>query len=125
MSSKPRPAVPPKPARLSTSSQKRVSSVSSERLTSNEELLSESPRSAFSLLNSEDDKTPRASEMFPPTSTGRQARALYDFVGEAAYSELSFRAGEVLNVIKGQLSDGWSLAEKDGVTGLVPEAYIT
>ncbi|CAG8548987.1 31463_t:CDS:10, partial [Racocetra persica] len=107
--------VPPKPAGLSISSQKRGFSVSSERL-------SESPRSAS--LNSEDDKTPRASEMFSSPPTGRQARALYDFVGEAD-SELSFRAGDVLYVIKGQLSYGWSLAEKDGVTGLVPEAYIT
>ncbi|KAF0489518.1 PX-domain-containing protein [Gigaspora margarita] len=124
MSSKPRPAIPPKPARLSVNSQKRdSSSIGSERSTFAEESLSESPRS--SLLNGEDDTTPRASEMYPAPSAGREARALYDFVGEAAYSELSFRAGDVLNIIRGQLSDGWSLAVKDGVTGLVPEAYIT
>ncbi|KAG0038433.1 ferrochelatase hem15 [Podila clonocystis] len=33
--------------------------------------------------------------------------------------------GDVLTVVKVGLAEGWSLAEKDGVKGLVPEAYVT
>ncbi|CAG8718532.1 14971_t:CDS:10, partial [Funneliformis mosseae] len=70
-----------------------------------------------------DDRTPRASEVFS-LPAGRQARALYNFEGETV-QELSFKAGDVLNVLKERLAEGWSLAEKDGKTGLVPDAYIT
>lgn len=113
--SKVRPVVPPKPARLSIGPKKRdtISTTYSESIT-------ESPPDT---PISPDDKTPRASEIF--SSVGRQARALYNFEGEASYQELSFKAGDVLNVLKEHLSEGWSLAEKDGITGLVPEAYIT
>ncbi|KAG0369066.1 hypothetical protein BC939DRAFT_454084 [Gamsiella multidivaricata] len=60
-----------------------------------------------------------------PPPHGWTVRALYDFEGQPEFSELSFSAGDVLTVMKVGLAEGWSLAEKDGVRGLVPEAYIT
>ncbi|KAG0096927.1 hypothetical protein BGZ93_003748 [Podila epicladia] len=60
-----------------------------------------------------------------PPAHGWTVRALYDFEGQPEFSELSFSAGDVLKVVKVGLAEGWSLAEKDGVKGLVPEAYIT
>lgn len=127
--SKVRPVVPPKPARLSIGPKKRdtisstYSTYSRESIT---ESIVESPPATPVSPNEKtaDDKTPRASEIFTQP-VGRQARALYNFEGEPSYHELSFKAGDVLNVLKEHLSEGWSLAEKDGITGLVPEAYIT
>ncbi|CAB4416731.1 unnamed protein product [Rhizophagus irregularis] len=126
--SKVRPVVPPKPARLSIGPKKRdtISSAYSTYSTySITESIVESPPATPVSPNEKtaDDKTPRASEIFTQP-VGRQARALYNFEGES-YQELSFKAGDVLNVLKERLSEGWSLAEKDGITGLVPEAYIT
>ncbi|CAG8681807.1 11391_t:CDS:10, partial [Acaulospora morrowiae] len=127
MSSKPRPVVPPKPARLSVNSQKRDSTSSVTSFTSSVASpvskipLCSSPPPTFP--ESPDDRTPRASEIFT-YSEGRQARALYNFEGES-YQELSFRAGDVLYILNEKLSEGWSLAEKDGITGLIPESYIT
>ncbi|KAF9978849.1 hypothetical protein BGZ65_006838, partial [Modicella reniformis] len=60
-----------------------------------------------------------------PPPHGWTVRALYDFEGQSEFQELSFAAGDVLTVVKVGLAEGWSLAEKDGVRGLVPEAYIT
>ncbi|KAF9411946.1 hypothetical protein BGZ94_001194, partial [Podila epigama] len=60
-----------------------------------------------------------------PSVQGWTVRALYDFEGQSEFSELSFSAGDVLTVLKVGLADGWSLAEKGGVKGLVPDAYIT
>lgn len=60
-----------------------------------------------------------------PPPHGWTVRALYDFEGQSEFQELSFVAGDVLTVVKVGLAEGWSLAEKDGVRGLVPEAYIT
>ncbi|KAF9432824.1 hypothetical protein BGZ76_010267 [Entomortierella beljakovae] len=60
-----------------------------------------------------------------PPPNGWTVRALYDFEGQPEFSELSFSAGDVLTVLKVGLAEGWSLAEKDGVRGLVPEAYVT
>ncbi|KAF9915431.1 hypothetical protein BX616_006187 [Lobosporangium transversale] len=60
-----------------------------------------------------------------PPPQGWTVRALYDFEGQPEFSELSFSAGDVLKVIKVGLAEGWSLAEKDGARGLVPESYIT
>ncbi|KAF9217727.1 hypothetical protein BGZ59_000645 [Podila verticillata] len=57
-----------------------------------------------------------------PPAHGWTVRALYDFDGQPEFSELSFSAGDVLTVVKVGLAEGWSLAEKDGVKGLVPEA---
>ncbi|KAF9157287.1 hypothetical protein DFQ26_008900, partial [Actinomortierella ambigua] len=56
---------------------------------------------------------------------GWKVRGLYDFEGQTEYNELSFRAGDVMTVIKVGIADGWSLAEKDGTHGLVPESYVT
>jgi hypothetical protein len=130
--SKVRPVIPPKPARLSMSSKKRdtTCSTNSTSTTFLEEQFTESPPPASPVSPKEDiektvdDRTPRASEVYSQP-IGRQARALYNFEGEASYQELSFKAGDVLNVLEQQLSEGWSLAEKDGITGLVPESYIT
>ncbi|KAG0020541.1 hypothetical protein BGZ80_004028 [Entomortierella chlamydospora] len=60
-----------------------------------------------------------------PPPHGWTVRALYDFEGQPEFSELSFSAGDVLTVVKVGLAEGWSLAEKDGIRGLVPEAYVT
>lgn len=60
-----------------------------------------------------------------PPAHGWTVRALYDFEGQPEFSELSFSAGDVLIVVKVGLAEGWSLAEKDGVKGLIPEAYVT
>ncbi|CAG8823636.1 20244_t:CDS:2, partial [Dentiscutata erythropus] len=130
MATKVRPVPPPKPARLSMSSQKRISEISSSTrsstITVTDIPLSESPPPELSEESFNiDDRTPRASEIFLPSPEGRQARALYDFVGEVSYNELSFKAGDTICILKEQLSEGWSLAEKDGITGLVPESYIT
>ncbi|KAF9335507.1 hypothetical protein BG006_011363 [Podila minutissima] len=60
-----------------------------------------------------------------PPAHGWTVRALYDFDGQPEFSEISFSAGDVLTVVKVGLAEGWSLAEKDGVKGLIPEAYVT
>ncbi|GBB92078.1 hypothetical protein RclHR1_01960028 [Rhizophagus clarus] len=126
--SKVRPVVPPKPARLSIGPKKRDTNYTNSTVYSRESITESPPASPVSLNeNNEktpDDNTPRASEIFSQP-VGRQARALYNFEGEASYQELSFKAGDVLYVLKEHLSEGWSLAEKDGITGLVPESYIT
>ncbi|KAF9925842.1 hypothetical protein BGZ67_008418 [Mortierella alpina] len=69
-------------------------------------------------------QTPKQQLPQPPPQ-GWTVRALYDFEGQPEFSELSFVAGDVLTVVKVGLAEGWSLAEKDGVRGLVPEAYVT
>jgi hypothetical protein len=126
--SKVRPVVPPKPARLSIGPKKRDTISSTYSRESITESIIESPPatpvSPNDIEKTAEDKTPRASEIFSQP-VGRQARALYNFEGEASYQELSFKAGDVINVLKEHLSEGWSLAEKDGITGLVPESYIT
>jgi|SRR5581483_5310912 len=134
--SKVRPVIPPKPARLSMSSKKRDTTYSANSTptptstTFSEEPMTESPPSTLpaspngdfeTAMDDNDDRTPRASEVM----VGRQARALYNFEGEASYQELSFKAGDVLNVLNENLSEGWSLAEKNGIIGLVPKSYIT
>ncbi|KAG0228244.1 hypothetical protein BGW42_002302 [Actinomortierella wolfii] len=61
----------------------------------------------------------------PGQPPGWKVRGLYDFEGQTEYNELSFRAGDVMTVIKVGIAEGWSLAEKDGAQGLVPESYVT
>jgi sorting nexin-9/18/33 len=68
---------------------------------------------------------PHSPQLQQPPPHGWTVRALYDFEGQPEFSELSFSAGDVLTVVKVGLAEGWSLAEKDGVRGLVPEAYVT
>ncbi|CAG8590116.1 2465_t:CDS:10 [Ambispora leptoticha] len=137
--SKPRPAVPPKPARLSINNS-RKSEQNHDSLTNTRELelpICDSPKTESPVCSS--PKTPTNEEetiaintnksndehLVSPTLSGRQARALYDFEGIPSYRELSFRAGDVLTILKQQLAEGWSLGQKDGITGLIPEAYIT
>src|SRR4051812_31275312 len=118
--SKVRPVIPPKPARLSIGPKKRdtISTTFSGRpITESPPASPVSPNE--NIEKTADDNTPRASQIYSQP-IGRQARALYNFEGEASYQELSFKAGDVINVLKEHLSEGWSLAEKDGITGLVP-----
>ncbi|KAJ9050180.1 hypothetical protein DSO57_1016849 [Entomophthora muscae] len=51
-------------------------------------------------------------------------RALYDFEGDANYKEISFEEGELLTVIKENISEGWHLAEKNSIQGLIPIRYV-
>lgn len=56
----------------------------------------------------------------------RPARALYDFEGKVEFKELSVQAGDNLEVVKEDLSDGWSLVKKvGGEVGLLPRTYYT
>lgn len=41
---------------------------------------------------------------------GRPARALYDFIGEPAFNELSVLAGQCFEILNEELAGGWSLA---------------
>ncbi|CAJ0630667.1 2328_t:CDS:2 [Entrophospora sp. SA101] len=151
---KPRPTVPPKPARLSVSAQKHNSSYSLNSITtdsknSTDSIITNGSSSSTTsstltittntsisemLLNSPnltDSPTQSSpieqnhqrrqqgevyeeggeqsyidpSEIYLPP-VGREARALYDFSGEASYRELSFKAGDVLNVLKENLAEG-------------------
>ncbi|KAF8649596.1 hypothetical protein AX16_005687 [Volvariella volvacea WC 439] len=73
---------------------------------------------------------------------GRPARALYAFQGKPEFRELSVDAGDVLEILKEEVGDGWSLArvvggggqvggaqEKEksvqGEVGLLPRSYYT
>ncbi|KAF9467849.1 hypothetical protein BDZ94DRAFT_1155100 [Collybia nuda] len=56
----------------------------------------------------------------------RPARALYEFEGKAEFRELSVQAGDDLEIVKEDLSDGWSLVKKvGGEIGLLPRTYYT
>ncbi|KAF9297965.1 hypothetical protein BGZ88_008431 [Linnemannia elongata] len=84
-----------------------------------------SPGNGSSLTSSPHSSGPQSPQLQQPPPNGWTVRALYDFEGQPEFSELSFSAGDVLTVVKVGLAEGWSLAEKDGVRGLVPEAYVT
>ncbi|BFZ15586.1 hypothetical protein BsWGS_18625 [Bradybaena similaris] len=54
-----------------------------------------------------------------------QAACLYDFEGDEHNGELSFFAGEVLQIINQDVGDGWWEARnKAGKHGLIPETYV-
>ncbi|PWN44860.1 hypothetical protein IE81DRAFT_320829 [Ceraceosorus guamensis] len=57
----------------------------------------------------------------PPTQpkfSGRPARALFEFAGEATFNELTLRAGQTFEVLVPELRGGWSLALlRDPATG--------
>ncbi|KAG6826448.1 hypothetical protein H0H92_015758 [Tricholoma furcatifolium] len=54
------------------------------------------------------------------------AWALYDFRGKSEFKELDLAAGDVLDVLKEDLADGWSLVkDANGKVGLVPRNYYT
>ncbi|RKP12700.1 hypothetical protein BJ684DRAFT_16841 [Piptocephalis cylindrospora] len=68
----------------------------------------------------------------PPTSSKsattlppRTVKALFTFAGYTEYDELSFTEGDILTVVRERVAEGWWLAEKDGVCGLVPESYLS
>ncbi|KLO14394.1 hypothetical protein SCHPADRAFT_903340 [Schizopora paradoxa] len=64
---------------------------------------------------------------------GKPARAVYDFTGQIEYRELTFKAGDVLEILKEEVVDdatneeviGWSLARCNGEVGLAPRTYYT
>lgn len=66
---------------------------------------------------------------------GRPARAIYDFSGKAEFRELTFDAGQTLDVLREEVTEsagdvdgemaGWSLARCNGEVGLVPRTYYT
>jgi sorting nexin-9/18/33 len=67
-----------------------------------------------------DDDDPEKQEPHQP------ARALYEFEGKAEFRELSVQAGDDLEVVKENLSDGWSLMKNGaGEVGLLPRTYYT
>jgi len=52
-------------------------------------------------------------------------QALYDFAGEPGTAELSITAGEVLNVTRQNVGEGWwEGVNQAGQTGLFPAAYV-
>jgi sorting nexin-9/18/33 len=56
----------------------------------------------------------------------RPARALYQFEGKPEFREMSVDAGDAIDVVKEELSDGWSLVRNDvGAVGLLPRTYYT
>lgn len=56
----------------------------------------------------------------------RPARALYQFEGKPEFRELSVDAGDVIEVLKEDLADGWSLVKNvAGEVGLLPRTYYT
>ena len=64
---------------------------------------------------------------------GRAARALYAFVGKPEFRELtSVHAGDLLEVLKEEAGEGWSLVKQTGdeegrrpEVGLLPRSYYT
>lgn len=62
-------------------------------------------------------------------TSGKQARALYAFAGEATFNELTLAPGQTFEIINEDVSGGWSLAlAKEGDEwrrGLVPRGWYT
>ncbi|KIJ09769.1 hypothetical protein PAXINDRAFT_172368 [Paxillus involutus ATCC 200175] len=57
---------------------------------------------------------------------GLRARALYQFEGKAEFRELTVEAGDVLDILKEDIGDGWSLVRTaGGEIGLLPTTYYT
>ncbi|KAN0060690.1 hypothetical protein ACQY0O_007348 [Thecaphora frezii] len=64
----------------------------------------------------------------PQPGIGRQARALYDFLGEASFNELSLQAGQSFEILNEELAGGWSLGivwDENGLPrrGLIPRGW--
>ncbi|XP_025086940.1 sorting nexin lst-4-like [Pomacea canaliculata] len=54
-----------------------------------------------------------------------QANCLYDFEGDADNGELTFRAGDILTIIRQDIGDGWwEGKDSSGQQGLIPETYV-
>ncbi|GAC94076.1 hypothetical protein PHSY_001645 [Pseudozyma hubeiensis SY62] len=63
-----------------------------------------------------------------PAGIGKPARALYDFEGEAAFNELTIKAGQPFDILNEQLAGGWSLGivwDHEGLPtrGLIPMGF--
>jgi len=59
-----------------------------------------------------------------PTATPlRKVVAKFDFTAEAS-NEISFKTGDILEVLKESTGDGWIVVRKAGREGDIPEAYI-
>ncbi|KAJ9479223.1 putative Vacuolar protein sorting-associated protein 5 (putative) [Pseudozyma hubeiensis] len=63
-----------------------------------------------------------------PAGIGKPARALYDFEGEAAFNELTIKAGQPFDILNEQLAGGWSLGivwDDEGLPtrGLIPMGF--
>ncbi|PVD33772.1 hypothetical protein C0Q70_05032 [Pomacea canaliculata] len=55
----------------------------------------------------------------------KQANCLYDFEGDADNGELTFRAGDILTIIRQDIGDGWwEGKDSSGQQGLIPETYV-
>lgn len=62
----------------------------------------------------------------PLSDSQTDARAIYDFEGKAEFRELTVSAGDLLSIVKEELSDGWSLVKNaTGEMGLLPRSYYT
>ena len=59
----------------------------------------------------------------PAASYTKTAVALYDFQGESE-SELSFRAGQEIQLKENPINAEWWEAHIDGAFGMVPVAYL-
>jgi hypothetical protein len=60
----------------------------------------------------------------PPAYSIRKVSAQFDWAARSG-SEMSFRSGEVLEILRDSNGDGWLLARKGKEEGMVPEAYVT
>ncbi len=60
----------------------------------------------------------------PPAYSLRKVTAQFDFAARAG-GQISFRSGEVLEVLRDSNGDGWLLARRGGEEGRIPEAYVT
>src|SRR3989344_2296384 len=52
-----------------------------------------------------------------------KGRALYDFAGNAEQRQLSFKAGDVINITS-QFDNGWWAGELNGKVGYLPATYV-
>ncbi|KAH8664668.1 hypothetical protein BX600DRAFT_512674 [Xylariales sp. PMI_506] len=59
----------------------------------------------------------------PQAAPTRKVQAKYSFTAQAK-NEISFKEGEVLEVIKESSGDGWIVARRNGQEGDIPEAYV-
>lgn len=75
-------------------------------------------RDGHSLSDEEPDEDGESKE-----ELGRPARALYAFEGKPEFREITVEAGDVLEVMKEDLADGWSLVKRNRETGLLPKTY--
>jgi hypothetical protein len=66
-----------------------------------------------------------ASPMAPPTAfSGRKVLALHDF-SASTETEMSFRRGDVLEILRDSSWDGWLWARNKDLEGRVPKAYVS